>query len=104
MYKRQNQASFSAGRVIPFTLKLGGRPQGAVFASGYPLVRVVDCATGETIGADRPANVRASLTNGRLLLQWRTAAGWGGSCRSLVVRLGFNGWSTADAEFTVRFA
>ncbi len=99
-----NQTAFSAGRVIPIILKLGGRPRGPVFANGYPLVRAVDCATGETIGADRPANVQANVTNGRLLLQWRTAAGWGGSCRSLVVRLGFSGWSTADAEFTVRFA
>jgi hypothetical protein len=98
-----NQTSFSAGRVIPIILKLGGRPRGPVFANGYPLERAVDCATGETIGADRPANVRANVTKGRLLLQWRTAAGWGGSCRSLVVRLGFDGWSTADAVFTVRF-
>jgi hypothetical protein len=38
------------------------------------------------------------------MVQWRTEAGWGASCRSLVVRLGLGGWSDADAVFTVRFA
>lgn len=100
-----NQAVFAAGRVIPIILELGGRTQGPVFASGYPLVHAVDCATGETTGPDQAANVQANVTNnGRLLLQWRTGAGWGGSCRSLVVQLGFSGWSSADAEFTIRFA
>jgi hypothetical protein len=49
--------------------------------------------------------VKTTLTNnGRLLLQWRTGAGWGGTCRSLVVRFGLNGWTGADAVFTLRFA
>ena len=70
---------FSAGRVIPIILELGGHPQGSVFASGFPLVRAVDCATGEATGPDQPANVQANLTNnGRLMLQWRTGAGWAG--------------------------
>ncbi|HWL91245.1 MAG TPA: PxKF domain-containing protein [Actinomycetota bacterium] len=100
-----NQAVFSAGRVIPIILELGGRPRGPVFATGYPLVHAVNCATGERTGPDSAANVQTNLTNkGRLLLRWRTRAGWGGSCRSLVVRLGFNGWSGAEAEFTIRFA
>ncbi len=100
-----NQSVFSAGRVIPIILGLGGHPQGSVLANGYPLVRAVDCATGESVGADQPASVQANLSNnGRLMLQWRTGAGWGGTCRSLVVRLGLSGWSDADAVFTVRFA
>jgi hypothetical protein len=37
-------------------------------------------------------------------VQWHTETGWGGSCRSLVIRLGLSGWSGADAVFTVRFA
>jgi hypothetical protein len=77
-----------------------------VFASGFPLVRAVDCATGQATGPDQPANVQANLNpnNGRLMLQWRTVAGWAGSCRSLVVRSGLNGWTGADAMFTLRFA
>ena len=101
-----SQSVFNAGRVIPIILELGGRPQGSVFASGFPLVRAVDCATGEATGPDQPANVQANLNtnNGRLMLQWRTVAGWAGTCRSLVVRFGLNGWSGADAVFTLRFA
>lgn len=100
-----NKAVFAAGRVIPIILELGSRPRGPMFANGYPLVRVVDCATHEPTGSDVAANVKTTLTNnGRLLLQWRTGAGWGGSCRSLVVRLGLNGWTGADAVFTLRFA
>ena len=99
-----SQSVFNAGRVIPIILELGGRPQGSVFASGFPLVRAVDCATGEATGPDQPANVQASLNNGRLMLQWRTVAGWAGTCRSLVMRFGLNGWSGADAAFTLRFA
>lgn len=99
-----NQSVFSAGRVIPINLELGGRPAGPVFTNGFPLVRGVDCATGEPTTPDAPADVQANLTKGRLQLQWRTGAGWGGTCRSLVVRLGFEGWSDADAVFTIRFA
>ena len=98
------QASFSAGRSIPITVGLGGRPQGPVFAAGYPKVRQVDCDTHDPIGADAPADVQAHvLGNGLLLIQWRTDASWSGTCRALVVRLGFSGWSGADADFTLRF-
>ena len=46
-----------------------------------------------------------NLSNkGRLMLQWRTGSNWGGTCRSLVVRLGLNGWTGADAVFPVRLA
>jgi virginiamycin B lyase len=100
-----NQAVFSAGRVIPIILELGGRPQGSIFASGFPVVRPVDCATGDAVAPDEPASVQTNLSNnGRLMLQWRTGSGWGGTCRSLVVRLELNGWTGADAVFTVRFA
>ena len=99
------QSVFSAGRVIPIILEFGGRPQGPVFRSGYPLVRVVDCTTGEVTTPDSAADVQANVTNnGRLQLLWRTGAGWGGTCRSLVLRLGFNGWSDAEAVFTLQFA
>jgi virginiamycin B lyase len=100
------QSRFKAGRVIPIILDLGSRrPRGPMFANGYPLVRAADCATHEPTGSDEAANVKTTLTNnGLLLLQWRTGAGWGGTCRSLVVRLGLNGWTGADAVFTLRFA
>lgn len=101
-----NKATFAAGRVIPITLELGSRaPGGPLFVNGYPLVRQVDCATGDVIGPDQPGNVQANVQGkGRLMLQWRTRAGWGGSCRALVVRLAYAGWSDADAVFKVRFA
>jgi hypothetical protein len=91
--------------VIPIILELGGHPQGSVFANGYPIVHAADCATGDATGPDEAASVQANLSNnGRLMLLWRTGSGWGGTCRSLVVRFGLNGWSGADAVFTLRFA
>jgi virginiamycin B lyase len=100
-----NKAVFAAGRVIPIILELGSRPRGRMFANGYPLVRAVDCATHEPTGSDVAASAKTNLTtNGRLLLQWRTDAAWGGTCQSLVIRFGFNGWSGADAMFTLHFA
>jgi virginiamycin B lyase len=99
-----NQAVFAPGRVIPIILELGSRPAGGqVFASGYPLVRAVDCETGAPTGPDEPASVKANLSgNGRLMLL--TDGGWGGSCRSLVVRLAYDGWSSADAVFKLHFS
>jgi virginiamycin B lyase len=100
-----NRSVFSAGRVIPIILELGGRPRGPMFANGSPSAREADCDTGEATTPDEAADVQANLTNdGRLQLLWRTDVGWGGTCRSLVVRLGFDGWSDADAVFTLRFA
>ena len=65
----------------------------------------VDCASGEPIGPDAAADVQPNVNpNGRLQLLWRTNGSWAGSCRSLVVRLGFAGWTGADASFTIRFA
>ncbi len=99
-----NQSRFKAGRVIPIILELGSRSPGQVLSDGYPLMRTVDCATHEATGPDMAANVKTHLTkHGHLLLQWRTGAGWGGTCRSLVVRLGLDGWTGADAVFTLRF-
>jgi hypothetical protein len=100
-----NQSVFASGRVIPIVLELGGSAQGSIFANGFPVVRPVECATGAVVGVDQVANVSTNLSNkGRLMLQWRTGSNWGGTCRSLVVRLGLNGWTGADAVFTVRFA
>jgi virginiamycin B lyase len=100
-----NRSVFAAGRVIPIVLELGGRAQGSIFANGFPVVRPVDCASGEAVGAVQPANVSSNLSNkGRLMLQWRIGSDWGGTCRSLVLLLGLNGWMGADAVFTVRFA
>ncbi len=98
------QAVFKSGRTIPIILELGAHPRGPVLAAASPVVRAVDCGTHEASGADGAANVKAHLNkHGHLVLQWRTSAGWGGTCRSLVVRLGLDGWSSADAVFTLRF-
>jgi virginiamycin B lyase len=100
-----NHTDVEAGRVIPIILELGSRPPGPVFASGPPVVRIVDCVTKEAIGPGATADVRTGLTDaGRLLLRWRTGSDWDGSCRSLVVRFGLDGWSDADAAFTLHFA
>jgi virginiamycin B lyase len=100
-----NQSIFAAGRTLPIILELGSRPQGPTFVNGYPKVRRVDCQSGDPAGPDQPADVQANVNpSGRLQLLWRTNGSWAGSCRSLVVRLGFSGWSAAEAVFTVQFA
>ena len=100
-----SQSAFAAGRTLPVLLELGARPQGPTFATGYPLVRRVDCETDEPAGEEQSADVQANVNQaGRLQLRWGTSANWAGSCRSLVVRFGYAGWSDADAVFTVRFA
>ncbi|HET9671761.1 MAG TPA: PxKF domain-containing protein, partial [Actinomycetota bacterium] len=100
-----NQAHFSAGRVIPIQIELGSTPAGApIFETGFPVVHRTDCDTKVAVGAEEPANVQANLSGGgRLLLQWRTGAGWAGTCRSLVLRFAWDGWSDADAVFTLHF-
>ena len=99
-----NQSRFKAGRTIPIILELGSRPRGPVLSAGSPSVRAVNCATHEATGSAGAANVKTHLNKrGHLVLQWRTSAGWRGTCRSLVVRLGLDGWSSADAVFTLRF-
>jgi virginiamycin B lyase len=100
-----NQSVFTAGRTLPVILEMGGRPEGPTFAAGYPLVRRVDCDTDEPLGDEQPADVQANVSqSGRVQLLWRTRANWAGSCRSLVVRFGYTGWTNADAVFTVQFA
>ncbi|HEX5937470.1 MAG TPA: hypothetical protein VFZ75_07270, partial [Actinomycetota bacterium] len=72
---------------------------------GYPLVRRVNCESGDPAADDQAADVQANVNpGGRLQLVWRTKANWADSCRSLVLRFGFTGWTGADANFTVRFA
>ena len=61
--------------------------------------------SGDATGPDAAADVQANVNqSGRLQLLWRTNGNWAGSCRSLVVRLGFAGWTGVDAIFTVRFS
>ena len=85
--------------MIPIILELGVRPHGPMFASGYPFMRTVNCETGKAIGPGATADVRTHINGtGHLLLQWRTDGSWDGSCRSLVVRFGLDGWSGADAS------
>jgi hypothetical protein len=100
-----NQAHFTAGRVIPITLELGSaQPGGAIFAAGYPKVVQADCDTKDPIGGEQPADVQASVGgNGRVLILWRTGGDWAGTCRSLVLRFAWDGWSDADAVFTLHF-
>ena len=65
----------------------------------------MDCETHESIGDEQPAEVQANVNqSGRVQLLWRTRANWAATCRSLVVRFGYQGWTGADAVFTLRFS
>ena len=67
---------------------------------------VVDCASGEAVGAPEPADLRDRVAHGGSLeLRWITSRTWGGTCRALTVAFTAEGWSGASATFgTVAFA
>jgi virginiamycin B lyase len=98
-----NHATLGAGRTIPISLELEPGLAGNPFADGYPRVVRTDCATGERSGEAAAAEADASVSAaGRVHVLWRTDAAWAGSCRSLVLRFAWDGWSDAEAVFTIR--
>ena len=97
-----NQALFKSEHAIPIILELGSRRRSC--GGGIAVVRPVGCATHEAAGPDVAANVKTHLNKrGMWCSGGRTGARWRGTCRSLIVRLGLDGWSSADAVFTLRF-
>ena len=98
-----NQSVFGAGRTLPIILDLGSRPQGPTFADG---TRRSGASTARAASRSAPTRPPTSSPSTRTVAcsSCGRNGSWAGTCQSLVVRLGFTGWTGADAIFTVRFA
>lgn len=95
----------AAGEVVPIRFTLQGEWGPNVLKDGSPMVRGIDCATGdayETTGATSagPSGLSYHPQTGAYAFMWKTDAAWKGSCRRLVLE--FRDGSTRSAEFSFR--
>jgi len=81
----------NAGSSVPIKFSLGGDAGLQIFASGYPLVRTVNCKTGQI---DTTGTAVIASTNGLIYdpltglytYVWKTDKKWANSCRALVIK------------------
>ncbi len=82
-----------AGSVAPLKFSLSGNQGLAIFASGYPISKPLNCPAGASIHPVGPtvSPGKSSLTYDSLLDQyiylWKTDKSWTGKCRELVITL-----------------
>lgn len=87
----------TAGSAIPVKFSLGGDYGLNIFASGYPKVQTIACATSSTGGSGRD-EIEETVTAGSTALKydattqvytyiWKTDKAWAGTCRQLIVKL-----------------
>jgi len=80
-----------AGSSVPAKFTLGGYFGLEIFVSGYPIVRTINCQTGEVDASREVMNARTSgfaydpLT-GQYNYVWQTDKKWVNSCRALVLK------------------
>jgi hypothetical protein len=96
----------TAGRALPVKFSLGGDQGMDIFDTGYPKVRLIDCASGAPLD-----EVEETTTAGASSLKydagsdtyhyvWKTDRAWAGTCRRLV--LGLNDGTRHTADFRLR--
>ena len=81
----------NAGRSVPLKFSLGGNQGLAVFATGYPLSRQIQCSTlnptdsveGTTLGA---SSFTYDPATGTYTYVWKTERSWAGTCRQVSVQ------------------
>jgi hypothetical protein len=95
----------TAGRAIPVKFSLGGNRGLAIFATGYPAVVTVSCATGvpidqieTTVTADA-SGLQYDATSGQYNYVWKTQKGWTG-CRELQLKFVDGSIRTARFKFS----
>ena len=97
-----------AGQWATLELGMGGPAPRAVsdlVATGYPVTEQVDCADRSVaLSAATPADVRLATRRDLLVMRWRTAGSWAGTCRSITFRFVPAGWTGAEATFVVAFS
>jgi virginiamycin B lyase len=85
-----------AGLTLSLGMGLAPKADPGIIATSTQL----DCATGAAVGSPEPAELRDRVANrGSLELRWLTSRTWEGTCRSLTVSLGADGWTGASATF-----
>ena len=83
----------NAGRVVPITFELWGKPGPGVLEAGGPVVRRVRCGTlapetgYEPAASPGASALRYQAATGRYAFPWRTQKRWAGSCRELALPL-----------------
>jgi len=92
-----------AGSAIPVKFDLGGNQGLGIFATGYPLARVITCDTSipsDTIEETVTAG-GSSLTysSGQYIYVWKTDKAWASSCRQLEVKFIDGQLITAKFQF-----
>ena len=80
---------FNAGATVPVKFSLHGNKGLAIFATAYPKVQPISCATLASVGTLASASGGLTYDNrtDRYTYSWKTAKSWAGSCRQLVVKL-----------------
>jgi hypothetical protein len=93
-----------AGAAVPVKFSLGGDLGLNIFASGYPVSRLVQCSTGQSIDTIEEivvagaSNLSYDAAAGRYSYVWKTDKAWAGSCRELQVK--FTDGQIQTARFT----
>jgi hypothetical protein len=82
-----------AGSAVPLKFSLGGDMGLAVFETGYPMSRRVECEAGSTIDLSESTNsagghgLAYDPETQQYIYVWKTDSAWKGTCRSLTIRL-----------------
>ena len=82
--------SRNAGAAVPVKFSLAGNRGLAIFASGYPASRPINCTTRAPLGPLTPATSTGPLTydagSDQYNFAWKSDRAWEGTCRELRVR------------------
>ena len=82
----------SAGRAVPLKFSLGGNQGLAIFATGFPTSRLIQCNTLNPIDSVEQTTTAgsSSLTydpsTGLYIYTWKTEKSWAGTCRQVSVQ------------------
>jgi Fibronectin type III domain/Cellulase (glycosyl hydrolase family 5)/WD40-like Beta Propeller Repeat len=93
--------SFKAGSTVPVKFSLHGNKGLAIFATGYPKVQPISCATRASTGSLTSASGTLAYDRKRDIytFSWKTTKSWAGTCRQLIVRL--NDGTSHPADFRI---
>lgn len=96
--------TMKAGRTVPVKFSLGGDYGVDVFADGYPKSWQVPCDGGDPTDPVETTTTNATgliydATSGIYTYNWKTASGWRGTCRTLILQFSDGQERQADFKF-----